>query len=914
MNHREIFTFEGTVKAISYDNIYLYYDVSYEKEFKCRLSKQLKIKIGDLVRIEAYYYSDFPEIIKIRLLEYVSYEGIDCNVKLKGVVINSVLIENSTLFDVESNGEKIRCFISEKTDLMKNDIVIISGTIEELYGVYFLNISFINLNVNFNLELYLSGYFSEDFQEKLEKITNEIEDYALSFYGGVLNMFYHFNKELNYGDDRELILLSEKICVNERLLKSITSRIAREYVYRGFTFYEIKEELCDEIFKSRTVENAYTTLQKNPFYIIELEEKTAVRIEYRLKKQINEEQENISKVGRFIYKALTFKKWTSVPCSYLRKIFGEYYEKFYATMNNYLCVEYYDSIYYKRIKKMEDFVASKVAYLITSKETTVLESKNLEEFDASQEDKTIFYTTDEQFEAIKNCCNKNISIVTGGAGTGKTTILNRVNKILKEKNCLPLFVAYVGAAVQRIKEALKDPQALAFTIHLAIRLSEQLSGVTHVILDECSMIDLELLYLLFDKYFHCSNIKYIFIGDINQLEPISFGNVMANLLKCKVPITYLTVNFRSEEGILDITNEIINSQRQGAINWSNYETPDYNFYQGGESTIMDYILYLDGVIQRQNPKTKKEILKFLDKITVVTYFINTCSKVNSYIQETFLQGFRNISIDQKKFYEFDRVMNLKNNYGIDVMNGEIGRVIELNEHYIGVLFKENSIENAISTVYFSSNKARLYKLIVKTLDINYSKIMNQGIENENGNLLKTSEEKEFLIKSKIKEFRKKYENTGRDKLFTSQDVNEFFDIAEKYSRSIFTERGIFTPSLKLLDLAYCVTVRKAQGNQYDHCIVYHNGRSNIFLNKRVLYTEMSRAKKKLVVIATSQKELNNILLNPQLYTHENLSRNINDRLPQDLKTEEIIQITPDDVPFDDYDEDPYGDIDLSEIY
>lgn len=914
MNSGEIFTFEGIVKTISYDNIYLYYDVSYKKEFKCRLNKALKIKIGDLIRIEAYYYSDFPEIIKIRLLEYVSYEGIDCNVKLKGIVIGSVIVENSTLFDINSDGEKVRCFLSEKIDLIQNDIVIISGTVEELYGVYYLNISSINLNVNFSLQFFFSNYYSEELSKKTENQIIEIEDYASSFYGGVLNMFYHFNKELNYGDDREIILLAEKISINERFLKCITSQIAREYVYRGFRFYDIKDEICDEIFKSRIVEDAYRILQTNPFYIIELDEKIAVRIEYFLKKTIDEEQENISKVGRFIYKALTFKKWTSVPCNYLRKIFGEYYEKFHINMKNYLCLEHYDSIYYKRIKKMEDYVSSKIAYLITLKENTVLESSNLEEFDRSQDDKRIFYTTDEQFEAIRNCCNKNISIVTGGAGTGKTTILNRVNEILKSKNCLPLFVAYVGAAVQRIKEALKDPTALAFTVHLAIRLCEQLSQVTHVIFDECSMIDLELLYMFFEKYFQCNKVKYIFIGDINQLEPISFGNVMGNLLKCKVPITYLSINFRSEEGILDMINQIVSPDRKGNINWNGYETPDYNFYQGGESTIMDYILYLDSVIQRQNPKTKKEIIKFLDKITVVTYFVNTCLKVNSYIQETFLQGFRNISIDGKKFYEFDRVMNLKNNYGIDVMNGEIGRVTELNEHYIGVTFKENSIENAISAVYFSAIKSRLYKLIVKTLDINYIKIMNQGIEGENGNLLKTSEEKDFLMRNKIQQFRKKYANTSRDKLFTAEDVNEFFDIAEKYSRSVFTEKGIFTPSLKLLDLAYCVTVRKAQGNQYDHCIVYHNGRSNIFLNKRVLYTEMSRAKKKLVVIATSQDELNKILLNPQLYTHENLSRNINDRLPQDLKKEEIIPVNLDDLPFDDDDENPYDDIDLSEIY
>ena len=529
--------------------------------------------------------------------------------------------------------------------------------------------------------------------------------------------------------------------------------------------------------------------------------------------------------------------------------------------------------------------------------------------------------TEEQFASIKNSANESISITTGGAGTGKTTILTKLAETLIKYNNKPMYLAYVGAAVQRIKETFERSsmdlidEIEIMTIHLAIAKYSSLkdSGITHVIFDECSMIDMELLYDFMDKFSDLTNLRYVFVGDINQLEPISTGNVMGQLLKTSIGISYLTRNFRSERGILDVINQIVDETRikeNETIMWEEFDYPDFLFLTGGEEELFRYLQHLDNKLQRQKPRTKKDVTRFLDNITIVTFFRDTCSKVNSFIQRTFLEGFDFIQIERSIFYERDRVMNLKNNYFINVMNGEIGRIIELNSEYIGVVFREGKISRRIcedgeteqtpleiKSVYLSVPKYKLMKKLMSDLKIAYDCT---------GKSDKTINEEVTILANNFKKMK-----NGE---YESQDIESLFDIIKKYPKAIFNNKLLRGMKIKHIVPAYCVTVRKAQGNQYNNCICYHDSRTYYFLNRRVLYTELSRAKNHLTLICQNEDSINKILLNREIYTYENLHININNRLPPELR--KIVEEKCDNECYDldvgSFDDD-YGDIDLDDL-
>ena len=155
-----------------------------------------------------------------------------------------------------------------------------------------------------------------------------------------------------------------------------------------------------------------------------------------------------------------------------------------------------------------------------------------------------------QVEAIRCAVEKKVMVITGGPGTGKTTIINAILKIFSKLNVRILLAAPTGRAAKRMSETTGHG---AKTIHRMLEYSIQKGGFQKndekplncdlLILDEASMIDTVLMYHLLKAIPQTAT--WIIVGDVNQLPSVGAGNVLKDIIASKsVPVVELTEIFR----------------------------------------------------------------------------------------------------------------------------------------------------------------------------------------------------------------------------------------------------------------------------------------------------------------------------------------------------------------------------------
>lgn len=371
----------------------------------------------------------------------------------------------------------------------------------------------------------------------------------------------------------------------------------------------------------------------------------------------------------------------------------------------------------------------------------------------------------EQQVAINEAFNNMLLVITGGPGTGKTTIIKAICNILDDNNLKFNLAAPTGRAAKRMQESTENP---ALTIHRLIGIKpespipeyneENKLECDYVIVDEVSMVDIKLMDKLLNAL--SSNTALILVGDHNQLPSVGPGNVLKDILDTDIKSVRLKKIFRQAQE----SNIVVNAHRinDGLYPILNQKNKDFFFIDSNSNNFQKDILDL---VKNRLPNYYK-----LDPINDIQILAPSKKSswgvlnLNNVLQENLNKNSKFFKINNRIFKLKDKVMQVRNNYDLESMdpsnfddgvyNGDIGRIIELDKEreYLKIEFYDGNI-------------------------VSYKK----------------------------------------------EDIKD-------------------------LDLSYAITIHKSQGSEFDCVVIPMMPTSFMLLNRNLLYTAITRAKKLVILI------------------------------------------------------------------
>lgn len=297
--------------------------------------------------------------------------------------------------------------------------------------------------------------------------------------------------------------------------------------------------------------------------------------------------------------------------------------------------------------------------------------------------------SDEQISAIRHCLNHSFSIITGGPGTGKTTILKMVIENLLNIGYQPekiKIAAPTGKAAKRLSQSLDDilkkynidsPSTLHRLLGhnpltgLCFFNSENPLNAKVVLVDESSMADIYIMDALLKAFIYSEDSKIIFIGDPDQLLSVNHGAIFSDLVELEKNQVKLTKTFRQAAEGQEITMLVKDIQNQRTNTLSGYSTKDKVIKQTGVTWI--------------------ECIETEDYRESLSKWYASFKTENSQILTAFNRGDLGIEginalflPNEKESIPYILTSNLPE---LNLFNGEIGLILENNNKYI---FKEKT--------------------------------------------------------------------------------------------------------------------------------------------------------------------------------------------------------------------------------
>ncbi|OIP92519.1 MAG: recombinase RecD [Syntrophaceae bacterium CG2_30_49_12] len=292
---------------------------------------------------------------------------------------------------------------------------------------------------------------------------------------------------------------------------------------------------------------------------------------------------------------------------------------------------------------------------------------------------------DKQIEAVRCAARQKVMVITGGPGTGKTTIIKAILRIFSAVRAKIMLAAPTGRAAKRMSEATGYE---AKTIHRMLEYSMQKSGFQKndqsplnchlLVVDEASMIDTILMHHLLKAV--PVRATLILVGDVNQLPSVGAGNVLKDIIDSgTVPVVELTEIFRQARDSSIIVNaHKINEGTIPYLKSSPEKLQDFYFIPEEEpEKVLALIITL---VRERIPKRFHfdpfddiQVLTPMHRGTVGAENLNMAlQKALNPRDDGIIRGGRNFRIG-------DKVMQIRNNYNKDVYNGDIGRITGIDE-------------------------------------------------------------------------------------------------------------------------------------------------------------------------------------------------------------------------------------------
>ena len=315
--------------------------------------------------------------------------------------------------------------------------------------------------------------------------------------------------------------------------------------------------------------------------------------------------------------------------------------------------------------------------------------------------------SEKQLEAVRAINDNNVCVITGGPGTGKTTIIKTILELYKQEEKKVVLCAPTGRAAKRMSETTGED---AKTLHRLLELGKIVSDDSQdintdlaitpidadiIIVDEVSMVDLFLMNYLVKGIYQGS--KLVLVGDVDQLPSVGPGNVLKDIINSEAIVTI-------------VLNKIFRQAAKSKIILNSHKVNEGKSFIGTEyeKDILEDFFYisensktkiLDNVISLSTGRLKKygnyDFLKRIQVITPTKKGELGTKELNKLLQEK-INPYQEEKKEKKYgdiiYRENDRIMQIKNNYdiyweknndeveyGSGVFNGEFGTIIKINE-------------------------------------------------------------------------------------------------------------------------------------------------------------------------------------------------------------------------------------------
>jgi exodeoxyribonuclease V alpha subunit len=341
------------------------------------------------------------------------------------------------------------------------------------------------------------------------------------------------------------------------------------------------------------------------------------------------------------------------------------------------------NIYLKSLHESEVGISDRLKALMSN---PVRESvPDAEQITSEVLNKLAVQLSTEQIRVLQGILTQRVAIITGGPGTGKTTLIRAISAVAEASGKKVLLAAPTGRAARRLSEITSKKTS---TIHRLLRYNpgeakfeknqdDPLDGDT-VIIDEASMVDTLLMFHLLNAIWVGAGL--ILVGDISQLPSVGPGNVLADLIQSRTIRTYeLKEIFRqAHESPILLNAHRVRRGEFPVIENTGFAEDLSEFYfieHSHPATVVNTIVDLCRRKIPQHfgfdPMNDIQVLSPMHKGLVGTY------NLNQVLQESLNPNPVAINVAGNTFRLGDKVMHLKNNYHKEVFNGDIGRICEI---------------------------------------------------------------------------------------------------------------------------------------------------------------------------------------------------------------------------------------------
>jgi exodeoxyribonuclease V alpha subunit len=297
----------------------------------------------------------------------------------------------------------------------------------------------------------------------------------------------------------------------------------------------------------------------------------------------------------------------------------------------------------------------------------------------------------DQSKAIHAALTNKVFILTGGPGTGKTTILRAIVEILRAKKARVHLAAPTGRAAQRLNETTGG---LAQTIHRLLKFDPEKGGFTananhplktdFLIVDEASMLDVRLASALFQAV--PADAHLVLVGDRDQLPSVGPGQVLADLISCeRIPVVRLNAIYRQKAWslIINVAHGINNGEAQPPPIAEDpaHIDPKQDMAFIAAYTPEDCLERVLGLCTRTIPQRfHLDPTNDVQVLAPMHKGIAGVSNLNQKLQETLnpaKDATRVLRGPSGTFRAGDKIIQLRNNYDQGLFNGDIGRVVRV---------------------------------------------------------------------------------------------------------------------------------------------------------------------------------------------------------------------------------------------